>query len=81
MPLLQEVLKVLWIINKLIGIGREFALDLAKKGFNLLIFDKDYQAMEDLKTQISQINSNLLVKIVEVDFSKLRTAQEYIDLT
>ena len=46
-----------------------------------MIFDIDYQALEDLKTQISQINSNLLVKIVEVDFSKLRTAQEYIDLT
>lgn len=52
------------------GIGREFALQLAKKGFNILVTARNAAALDALVAEIES-SSNVKAKAVAMDFSKL----------
>ncbi|CAD8082960.1 unnamed protein product [Paramecium sonneborni] len=52
------------------GIGKEFALDLAKKGFNLIIVDFNQVNLESIQQEILKINSDLMVKTILLDFGQ-----------
>ncbi|CAD8186168.1 unnamed protein product [Paramecium octaurelia] len=52
------------------GIGREFALDLARKGFNLIIVDFNQAGLDSIQQEIKQIKNDLMVKTLLLDFSK-----------
>ncbi|CAD8076967.1 unnamed protein product [Paramecium primaurelia] len=52
------------------GIGKEFAIDLAKKGFNLIIVDFNQVNLESVQQEILKINNNLMVKTILLDFSQ-----------
>ncbi|CAD8088859.1 unnamed protein product [Paramecium sonneborni] len=52
------------------GIGREFALDLARKGFNLIIVDFNQASLDSIQQEIKSIKSELMVKTLLIDFAK-----------
>ncbi|KAL4473214.1 hypothetical protein ABPG72_015595 [Tetrahymena utriculariae] len=54
------------------GIGKGFALELARRGFNLVMFIRNAQKGESLADEIrNTINKDIDVVIVEVDFQKI----------
>ncbi|EWS76394.1 oxidoreductase, short chain dehydrogenase/reductase family protein (macronuclear) [Tetrahymena thermophila SB210] len=54
------------------GIGKGFALELARRGFNLVMFIRNAQKGEALAEEIrNTINKDIDVVIVEVDFQKI----------
>jgi len=56
------------------GIGKGFALQLAKRGFNLVMLIRNKEKGEALAEEIrSTINPNIQIKIVEIDFSQILT--------
>ncbi|CAD8092571.1 unnamed protein product [Paramecium sonneborni] len=52
------------------GIGREFALDLARKGFNLIIVDFNQASLDSIQQEIKSIKSDLMVKTLLIDFAQ-----------
>lgn len=53
------------------GLGRGFAVEFAKLGFNIIILDNDAQASQRLHHELSLINPNIKFKAIEVDFTKI----------
>lgn len=57
------------------GIGKEFALQLARKGFNVIIASRTQSKLEAVKQEIaSSCSPNTGVKTVVIDFSKATDA-------
>ncbi|KAK4935076.1 hypothetical protein LTR10_023808 [Elasticomyces elasticus] len=54
------------------GIGREYALQLAKKGFNLILVSRTASKLESLASEIKQASPNVSTKILAMDFSQNR---------
>ena len=52
------------------GIGKAYALDLAKCGFDIMITSQYHKNLESVKADILKINPRLKVKTVSVDPSK-----------
>ncbi|KAN0104135.1 NAD(P)-binding protein [Hyaloscypha variabilis] len=54
------------------GLGKEYAIQLAQKGFNLLLVSRTASKLEALSTEIKQkyAGSNIDVKVLAMDFSK-----------
>ena len=54
------------------GLGKEYAIQLAQKGFNLLLISRTASKLETLSTEIKQkyAGSNIDVKVLAMDFSK-----------
>ncbi|KAI0779904.1 3-ketoacyl-CoA reductase [Fomes fomentarius] len=62
------------------GIGREFALQLAQKGFNVVVSARNASALATLVTEIeskSTGDKNVQAKAVTMDFSKLHDAVQW----
>jgi 17beta-estradiol 17-dehydrogenase / very-long-chain 3-oxoacyl-CoA reductase len=59
------------------GIGKEFALDLASKGFNLILADCNEANLEATKQEILQKNTDTLIKTLILDFSKATDPEFY----
>ena len=54
------------------GIGKGFALQLAKQGFNLVMFVRNAEKAQTLADEIKQtINKDIDIKIVKIDFSNI----------
>ncbi|CAL1707500.1 unnamed protein product [Somion occarium] len=58
------------------GIGREFALQLAAKGFNVLVAARNAKALSELTTEIES-KSKVQTKTLVMDFSKLDDASQW----
>ncbi|KAK5467129.1 hypothetical protein LTS15_000099 [Exophiala xenobiotica] len=54
------------------GIGREYALQLAKKGFNLILVSRTASKLESLASEIRKASPNTEVEILAMDFSQNR---------
>lgn len=52
------------------GIGRCFALDLAKSGFNIVLASRSIGKLEKVQEEIVKEYPNCKVKCVPVDFGK-----------
>jgi 17beta-estradiol 17-dehydrogenase / very-long-chain 3-oxoacyl-CoA reductase len=52
------------------GIGRQFALELARRGFNILVIDMDKIKINTLAQEISEISSALGFKSIIADFQE-----------
>lgn len=52
------------------GIGKQFALQLAKAGFNLLLVSRTASKLQALSSAITSSNSGTRVEILAMDFSK-----------
>ncbi|KUJ10521.1 NAD(P)-binding protein [Mollisia scopiformis] len=54
------------------GLGKEYAIQLAQKGFNLVLISRTESKLQTLSTEITQkyAGSNIQVKILAMDFSK-----------
>ena len=66
------------------GIGRCYALDLARSGFNLVLASRSQEKLEKVKSEIAAINHNLKVKVVPIDltgsdYSAITSDQEVAD--
>lgn len=62
------------------GIGREFSLQLAKKGFNVLVSARNAAALDALVAEIESIspqNKKVQAKAVVMDFSTLEDAERW----
>ncbi|CCL99871.1 uncharacterized protein FIBRA_01896 [Fibroporia radiculosa] len=62
------------------GIGKEFALQLAKKGFNVLVSARNADALQTLVNEIESSappNKNVQAKAIVMDFSKLSDESEW----
>ncbi|KAI0812371.1 3-ketoacyl-CoA reductase [Irpex lacteus] len=71
------------------GIGREYALQLAKKGFNVLVAARNKTALDALVKEIEAQGAGVKAKAVQFDFSKVhepakwaafRTELEHLDV-
>jgi 17beta-estradiol 17-dehydrogenase / very-long-chain 3-oxoacyl-CoA reductase len=56
------------------GIGREFALQLARKGFNLVLVSRTQSKLESLDIELKTKNSSIETKILAMDFAQNRDA-------
>ena len=52
------------------GIGREFAKDLAKKGFDVAISSRSQSKLDKVKEEIETLYPNRKVKTYSIDYSK-----------
>lgn len=52
------------------GIGKAYALELAKQGFNIALLVRNYNVSKALAEQLDKLNPGIQVKIILVDFSK-----------
>eukprot|EP01120_Amphizonella_sp_Union-15-10_P016439 TRINITY_DN8682_c0_g1_i1.p1 TRINITY_DN8682_c0_g1~~TRINITY_DN8682_c0_g1_i1.p1 ORF type:complete len:320 (-),score=38.62 TRINITY_DN8682_c0_g1_i1:15-974(-) len=52
------------------GIGKEFALQLASRGWNIVLISRNQQKLEDVAKEISTVNPKVSTMIIELDFSR-----------
>ena len=52
------------------GIGREFAKDLAKKGFDVAISSRSQSKLDSVKSEIETLYPDRRVKTFSIDYSK-----------
>jgi 17beta-estradiol 17-dehydrogenase / very-long-chain 3-oxoacyl-CoA reductase len=52
------------------GIGKQYALQLAKAGFNVILVSRTVSKLEGLSSEISSQYTNVRVEILAMDFSK-----------
>lgn len=52
------------------GIGKEYALQLAKKGYNLVLVSRTASKLEALSSQIKTSSPNVTVELLAMDFSQ-----------
>ncbi|KIX93508.1 uncharacterized protein Z520_10686 [Fonsecaea multimorphosa CBS 102226] len=52
------------------GIGKEYALQLAKKGFSLILVSRTASKLESLSTQIKTASPNVSVETLAMDFAQ-----------
>ena len=57
------------------GIGRDIAINLAKRGFDLILVGRDKEALEAVK---GTINNKVKVKIIVVDLSNLQRLKNFM---
>lgn len=63
------------------GIGKEYALQLARKGFSLILVSRTQKKLDDLKTLIQgEGKGKIRVETLSVDVSKA-TETDYVHLT
>ncbi|KAE9548807.1 hypothetical protein FO519_007977 [Halicephalobus sp. NKZ332] len=51
------------------GIGKAYAFELAKKGFNLVLISRTLKKLEDTKEEIQKKYSNVDIKLIAFDFT------------
>ncbi|KAI0093353.1 hypothetical protein BDY19DRAFT_923366 [Irpex rosettiformis] len=61
------------------GIGREYALQLAKKGFNVLVSARNVAALETLVKEIKSQSPGVKTKAVPFDFSRVHEIAQWSD--
>jgi 17beta-estradiol 17-dehydrogenase / very-long-chain 3-oxoacyl-CoA reductase len=59
------------------GMGKEFALELARKGFNMLLISRNPNKLSHVAQEIKKINPYLLTRVIVVDFSSDLTQEFY----
>ncbi|CAF3118312.1 unnamed protein product [Rotaria sp. Silwood2] len=52
------------------GIGKAYAIELAKRGFNVILISRKKEKLEQVAKEIQSKNSNTQVKIIPIDFTK-----------
>ncbi|CAF1242077.1 unnamed protein product [Rotaria magnacalcarata] len=52
------------------GIGRAYAIELAKRGLNIILISRTKEKLEQVAKEIQNTNSTVQVKTVAVDFTK-----------
>ncbi len=63
------------------GIGREFALRLAKEGFSIYLIGRDEIKLEKIKFEIESVNKNVQVKRYKIDFNQSLALQHWEDIS
>lgn len=61
------------------GIGKAFAEELAKSGFNIILVSRTKEKLRKVATEIRDLNPDVKVTIVPFDFGEKTTSSEYID--
>ncbi len=51
------------------GIGREYSLQLARRGFNIILIARNEEKLAKVKEEIKQINPNVESRIIVADFA------------
>ncbi|KIX02179.1 uncharacterized protein Z518_08118 [Rhinocladiella mackenziei CBS 650.93] len=52
------------------GIGKEYALQIAKKGYNLILVSRTASKLESVSSQVKSSSPNAVVETLAMDFSK-----------
>ncbi|CAF0852467.1 unnamed protein product [Adineta steineri] len=52
------------------GIGRAYAIELAKRGLNIILISRTKEKLEQVAKEINEKNSDVHVKTIAVDFTK-----------
>ncbi|MBR2744204.1 MAG: SDR family oxidoreductase [Clostridia bacterium] len=58
------------------GIGRDLAINLAKEGYDLVIVARSKDKLNELKSEISKLNINRSVDVVQKDLSDVDNCKE-----
>jgi NAD(P)-dependent dehydrogenase (short-subunit alcohol dehydrogenase family) len=61
------------------GIGYETALDMAKRGAQVILACRDQKRAEDACERIKQQTSNENVKVEQLDLTSLQSVREFVD--
>tara|TARA_R110002050_G_scaffold58296_6_gene131110 strand:+ start:3100 stop:3618 length:519 start_codon:yes stop_codon:yes gene_type:complete len=51
------------------GIGKEFCIELAKKGLNICLLSRTEKKLQDVASALEQLNPSIETKVIPVDFS------------
>ena len=57
------------------GIGNATAKELARRGFNIVLMDKDEKKLRECEETIKKIRSSCKTKVIKIDFSIAFTAE------
>jgi len=60
------------------GIGRAYAIELAKKGLNILLISRTAAKLEEVKKEILEKYSKVEVQILTIDYSKFDSAAQHL---
>ncbi|WEW59560.1 17-beta-hydroxysteid dehydrogenasero [Emydomyces testavorans] len=58
------------------GIGKEFALQIARKGYNIILVSRSASKLSAVASEITSANPSILTKTVSIDFSQA-TDEDY----
>ncbi|CAF1189797.1 unnamed protein product [Rotaria sordida] len=56
------------------GIGKAYAIELAKRGFNVILISRTKEKLEQVAKEIQTKYSNTQVKIISIDFTNLNSS-------
>jgi len=71
--------KVALITGASSGIGRDFARELCKMGYNLVLVARDKEKLENLQIELSK-NTNCDIKIISMDLANSKNCKDLYDL-
>lgn len=61
------------------GIGKAFAFEFAKKGFNIVMLSRDMGKMSHVEEEIKK-TSKVKIKKIQADFSQIHQYSHYEDI-
>lgn len=59
------------------GIGKGFCVEFAKLGFNIILVSRTLNKLKTVAEELKTINNKISTKVIEFDFSKLTTLEDY----
>uniref|UniRef100_A0A914CI72 Uncharacterized protein n=1 Tax=Acrobeloides nanus TaxID=290746 RepID=A0A914CI72_9BILA len=68
---LKELAGATWAVvtGSTDGIGKSYATELAKKGFNVVLISRDQSKLENVKAEIQEKATNVEIKTIQFDFT------------
>ena len=59
------------------GIGKEIALELARRGFNLVLISRNPNKLNNVALQIQKMKPSCLTRVIVFDFAKESSIDGY----
>uniref|UniRef100_A0A0N4ZFF3 Hydroxysteroid 17-beta dehydrogenase 12 n=1 Tax=Parastrongyloides trichosuri TaxID=131310 RepID=A0A0N4ZFF3_PARTI len=62
------------------GIGKAYATELAKKGFNIVLISRNQKKLDDVKEEIEKVSQDVEIKTIVFDFTNASTTDYQKDI-
>ena len=71
----KETIKTCLITGSNSGIGKATAIEMAQRGYNILMLCRDSEKSRNAQAEIEKVSNEIMVDLVYVDFSSLKSIE------